>query len=146
MEELENITEQDFIDCINKVRNSKITDIAPLGFAGDDLILYENKEKPLTKSGKPVSRSSQLSFRKYCDECELLITDIVGNFLTYSKLNFAFSDEYIAKKFYELFIDLKPYMNKEIESINTEIDFENANYSKGFEILECYIKNKDAKN
>lgn len=145
MKKLENITEQDFINCVNKVRNDNITNVAPLGFSGDDLILYENEEKPLNKRGKLVSRSSQLSFRKYCDECELLITDMVGNFLTHSKLNFVFSDEYIGKKFYELFIDLKPYMNKEIEIINTEIDFKNVNYSKGFEILQGYANNLNNK-
>ena len=42
---------------------------------------------------KPVMRSCQLSFRKYGDECELLITDYEGNFLTYSKLNFCFDDD-----------------------------------------------------
>ena len=140
MKNLEEIKEQDFIDCVKAVRNSKITDVAPLGWSSDTLILYENEEKPLTDKGNTVSRSSQLSFRKYCDECELLITDKYGYFLTYFKLNFAFSDEYIAKKFYDLFLDLKPYMNTKIETINDEIDWKNVNYSKGFDILNGYIK------
>ena len=109
---------------------------------GENLILYENIEKPLEENGKPVSRSSQLSFRKYCDECELLITDKYGNFLTYSKLNFIFSDEYIAKTFYNLFIDLKPYMDKKIETIEEEIDWKNVKLSKGFEMLEAYVNRK----
>ena len=73
----------------------------------------------------------------------MLITDRYGNFLTYSKLNFAFSDEYIAKTFYKLFVDLKPYMNKKIETIKEEIDWKNIKLSKGFEILEAYA-NREA--
>ena len=32
MKELENITEQDFIECVKEVRNGKITDVAPLAW------------------------------------------------------------------------------------------------------------------
>lgn len=162
MKELNKITEQDFINYVKKIRNDEITNVAPLGFSGDDFIVYETKNKPLKKEfiseeeyndlpdgdrygckgyyDKPVSRSSELSFRKYCDECELLITDYKGNFLTYSKLSFAFSDEYIGKTFYKLFIDLKPYMTKVVDDIEQKIDWKNVNYSAGFDILYCYHK------
>lgn len=164
MKELNKITEQDFVDYVKKVRNDEITNVAPLGFSGDDFIVYETKNKPLKKEfiseekyndlpdgdgygckgyyDKPVSRSSQLSFRKYGSECELLITDYEGNFLTYSKLNFAFSDEYIGKTFYKLFIDLKPYMTKVVDDIEQKIDWKNVNYSVGFDMLHCYHKHK----
>ncbi len=73
----------------------------------------------------------------------MLITDKYGNFLTYSKLNFVFSDEYIAKTFYKLFVDLKPCMDRKIETIEAEIDWKNVKLSKGFEILEAYA-NREA--
>jgi hypothetical protein len=168
LKELDNITENDFINYVNKIRNDEITNIAPLGFSGDDFIIFENKNKPLRKefiseeeyknlketgySGKegydkPVCRSSQLSMRKYGDECELLITDYEGNFLTYSKLNFVFSDEYIGKTFYKIFKDLKQYMGVTIKKIDEDINWKEVKFSEGFDILNCYLKyNKSLKD
>ena len=165
MKELDKITEQDFADYVKRVRNDGITNVAPLGFSSDDLIIYETKEKPLRKEfiskeeyekaqdgtsykckgyyDKPVSRSSQLSFRQYSGMLELLITDYEGNFLVHSFIGLEFSDEYIAKKFYELFVDMKPYMNKVIDKIETKIDFKNVKFSEGFKMLHCYTKHKD---
>ena len=161
--ELEKITEKDFISYVNKVRNDDITTVAPLGFSSDDFIIYETKNKPLRKEfitkeeyekleetgyfgkegyNKPVCRSSQLSFRKYGSHCELLITDYEGNFLIYSQLNFAFSDEYIGKYFYNTFIDLKPYMNTCIDKVEQDINFAKVNLSTGFDILKGYLKNE----
>ena len=91
LKELDNITLNDFINYVKKVRNDEITSIAPLGFSGDDFIVFENKNKPLRKEfiseeeyekleetgyfskeryDKPVLRSCELSFRKYGNECE----------------------------------------------------------------------------
>lgn len=163
LKELENITLNDFINYVKKVRNDEITNVAPLGFSGDDFIIFENKNKPLRKEfiseeeyekleetgyfgkegyNKPVMRSCQLSFRKYGDECELLITDYEGNFLTYSKLNFCFDDEFIGTNFYNLFLQLKPYMNKVIEKIDEPINFNKVNFSIGFEMINAYMKSK----
>ena len=146
-----------------KVRNDEITNVAPLGFSGEDYIIFENKNKPLKKEfisdeeyekskGKkyfgqdyydsPVSRSCQLSFRKYSGDCELLITDYEGNFLTYSKLNFCFDDEFIGTNFYNLFLQLKPYMNKVVKQINNPINFDKVKFSEGFDMLVNYIKTK----
>ena len=86
LKELDNITLNDFINYVKKVRNDEITNVAPLGFSGDDFIVFENKNKPLRKEfiseeeyekleetgyfgkeryDKPVLRSCELSFRKY---------------------------------------------------------------------------------
>lgn len=163
LKELDDITLNDFINYVKKVRNDEITNVAPLGFSGDDFIIFENKNKPLRKEfiseeeyekleetgyfgkegyNKPVMRSCQLSFRKYGDECELLITDYEGNFLTYSKLNFCFDDEFIGTNFYNLFLQLKPYMNKVIEKIDEPINFNKVNFSIGFEMINAYMKSK----
>ena len=163
LKELDNITLNDFINYVKKVRNDEITSVAPVGFSGDDFIVFENKNKPLRKEfiskeeyekleetgyfgkegyNKPVSRSCQLSFRKYCDECELLITDYEGNFLTHSKLNFCFDDDFIGTNFYNLFLQLKPYMNKVVEKIDIPINFNKVNFSIGFEMINDYIKSK----
>ena len=164
LKELDNITLNDFINYVKKVRNDEITIVAPLGFSGDDFIIFENKNKPLRKEfisdeeyekskdrkylsqdyyDRPVSRSCELSFRKYDDECELLITDYKGNFLTYSKLNFCFDDEFIGTNFYNLFLQLKPYMNKVIKKIDEPINFNKVNFSIGFEMINAYMKSKD---
>ena len=89
---------------------------------------------------KPISRSCQLSFRKYGNEFELLITDYKGNFLTYSKLNFCFDDEFIGTNFYNLFLQLKPYMNKVIEERDEPINFDKVKFSIGFEMVDAYMK------
>ena len=163
LKELENITLNDFINYVKKVRNDEITSVAPLGFSGDAFIIFENKNKPLRKEfisgeeyekleetgyfgkegyNKPIARSCQLSFRKYNNECELLITDYEGNFLTYSKLNFCFDDEFIGTNFYNLFLQLKPYMNKVVEKIDEPINFNKVNFSIGFEMINAYINSK----
>lgn len=163
LKELENISLNDFINYVKKVRNDEITNVAPLGFSGEDYIVFENQNKPLRKDfisdeeyekskdnkyfgqdyyDKPISRSCQLSFRKYGNECELLITDYKGNFLTYSKLNFCFDDEFIGTNFYNLFLQLKPYMNKVIEERDGLINFDKVKFSIGFEMLDAYMKSK----
>lgn len=159
LKELENITLKDFINYVEKVRGDNITNIAPLGFSGDDFIIFENKNKPLRKEfiteeeyegleetgyfgkeqyNKPVSRSSQLSFRKYGNECEMLITDYQGNFLTYSKLNFCFDDEFIGTNFYNLFVQLKPYMNQVVKENNIIINFDKVTFSERFAMIKAY--------
>lgn len=161
LKKLENLTKEDFIKYVSKVRKDENTKIALLGYTGEDFIIFENKNKPLRKDfisieeyenleetgyfgkeryDKPVSRSCQVSLRKYGNECELLITDYEGNFLTYSKLNFCFDDKYIGTKFYDLFIELKPFIGTIINKFEQEINFNKVEYSKGFDILNCYVK------
>lgn len=156
IEELGNITLNDFISYVKKVRNDEITSVAPLGWCGEYYIIFENKNKPLNKEfiseeeynesedkeyyDRPVARSCQLSFRKYCSECEMLITDYEGNFLTYSKLNFCFDDEFIGTNFYNLFLQVKPYMNQVIKKIEDPINFDKVTYSIGFDMIAAYEK------
>lgn len=163
LKELDNITLDNFIDYVKKVRNDEITNVAPLGFSGDDYIVFENKNKPLKKEfisdeeyekskgekyfgqdyyDRPVLRSCELSFRKYGSECELLITDYKGSFLTYSKLNFCFDDEFIGTNFYNLFLQLKPFMNKVVEQIDNPINFNKVKFSEGFDMFANCIKTK----
>lgn len=130
---LDNLTEKDFIEYVRQIRKTKFTNFAPLGISSDTLIIFENENKPLRKEliseekynnlpdvddnwvdkryyNEPVSRSSQLSFRKHNNMCELLITDYHGNFLSYLQLNLALGDEVIGKFYYEVFQNLKPLM------------------------------------
>ena len=167
LKELDNITLKDFINYVKKVRNDKITNVAPLGISGEDYIVFENKNKPLRKEfisdeeyekskGKkyfgqdyydtPVIRSSELSFRKYGNECEMLITDYQGDFLTYSKLNFCFDDEFIGTNFYNLFVQLKPYMNRVIKENDVIINFDKVTFSEGFAMIKAYNDTKFTKD
>ena len=89
LKELDNITLNDFVNYVKKVRNDEIKKGATLEFSGEDYIVFENKNKPLKKEfisdeeyekskdrkylsqdyyDSPVSRSCQLSFRKYGSE------------------------------------------------------------------------------
>lgn len=164
LKKLETLKKEDFIQYVSKVRNDEITSVAPLGFSSDDFIIFENKNKPLRKEfiseeeyeeleetgyfgkegyNKPVMRSCQVSMRKYGSECELLITDYEGNFLTFSKLNFCFDDTYIGTKFYDLFIELKPFIGTTIKTLDNDIDFSKVKFSIGFDMLESYKKHKE---
>ena len=49
LKELDNITLNDFINYVKKVRNDEIKNFAPLGFSGEDYIVFENKNRPLKK-------------------------------------------------------------------------------------------------
>ena len=40
LKELDDITLNDFINYVKKVRNDEITNVAPLGFSGDDFIIF----------------------------------------------------------------------------------------------------------
>ena len=73
----------------------------------------------------------------------MLITDYEGNFLTYSELNFCFDDTYIGTKFYDLFIELKPFIGTRIKTLDEKIDFDKAKFSEGFNMLISYKKYKD---
>ena len=162
IEKLDEIGVEDFINYVKKVRNDEITNIAPLGISSDSYIIFENKNKPLRKEfisekeyqeskdkeyyDKPMWHSSELSMRKYGNKCELLITDYEGKFLTYSQISFAFDDEFIGKNFYQIFIQLKPYMNKLVDTIEEKINWNKVNYSIGFDMIEKYSKKTNGGN
>ena len=49
LKELENITLNDFINYVKKVRNDEIKNVAKSALSGEDYIVSENKNKTLKK-------------------------------------------------------------------------------------------------
>ena len=76
----------------------------------------------------------------------MLITDYQGDFLTYSKLNFCCDDEFIGTNFYNLFVQLKPYMNRVIKENNMIINFDKVTFSEGFAMIKAYNDTKFTKD
>lgn len=141
-EKLDDITLEDIKEAIYLVMTQPITSVAPLGFCGEDYYLYGNK---LTKEEKERTgnwRTSQISFRNYCNMPEMLICDKVGNFLFYGK--FDVNDyELVANEYYNIFLKLKDKINIENPIIRiSNIDFSNVEYTKGFDMMISYIKSK----
>ena len=65
LKELDNITLNDFINYVKKVRNDEITNVAPLGFSGEIYIVFENKNKPLRKEFISDEEYEKSKDRKY---------------------------------------------------------------------------------
>lgn len=122
---------EDFVKGVNEINNAEITSVAPLGMSSEFIYLMGSK------------RVSTVSLRKYINQCELLITDKEGNFLTYSKLHLSLNIDYIARKWFEIYEELKPLIHTTIKDYEIEVS-RDYKLSKGFELLKgCKEKEKE---
>jgi len=125
---MDELTLKDFKEAVDTAINGQITNIAPFGVSGDDIVLSGTRSN---------GRVSLVSVRKYCDSIELLITDVNGVFLTYQKYYIPFGVEYIANKFYEIWHEMKEFIKRDMKQEIKEVIAENAEKSIGFAILEA---------
>lgn len=138
---LNEITLETFKEIIAYVILSPITNLAPLGFSGENYYLYGKMvEKEESQDGK-WHRVSLVSFRNYCGKPELLITDYDGRFLFYG--SFDINDyEKIANLLYNCFLGVKDKIDKIEEKTKIDIDLSKAKLSIGFDMLKKYQKAK----
>jgi len=109
-----------------------ITSRAPLGFAGDTILLF-GSETP--------KRKSVVSIRNYSGYAELLITDSKGNFLFYGRYDINLGVEFIAEQYYNIFCLVKDKIELELENIPQFQDIDNhdrCTLSIGFEMIKAY--------
>lgn len=112
-----------------------VTSVAPLGFSGDTVVLYEGNRTE--KNG----RVSQVSIRNYCGSAELLITDPIGGFLFYGRFDIDLGVDFLAKHYYRIFRLVK----KNILIVSAKrSDFKNlpipegVERTAGFALLRAY--------
>jgi hypothetical protein len=134
--DLNEITKKLFKEAVFLCYRDGITSIAPLGFSGDTILLFECE-----KDG----RKSSVSIRNYCNSAELLIKDSKGNFLFYGRFLIDLGIDLVTDQYWNIFLLVK----NEIESETKEIsDFKNVKVSEsceltvGFEMLSAYQKAK----
>ena len=90
---------------------SEITNIAPLGFSGDDFILFGRFiEASESKDGK-WHMESMVTLRNYCGGLEMLVTDKKGNFLVHSNVDGMSQDE-VVEELYREFLSVKHLVMK----------------------------------
>lgn len=108
---------------------AKIENFALLGCSSNDFILFSGKGK------------SQVSFRNYCGNLEMLITDINRNFLIYTQIDGLSFDE-LLEEYYRQFLKVKHLIEKENHK-TFDTNWFNEDVIKGFgEVYDKFSKNK----
>lgn len=129
---LTEITLETFKEAIYACYRDGITSFAPLGFSGDTVLLY-------AENGTP--RVSQVSIRNYCNDAELLITDINGGFIFYGRYSITLGVEFIAFEYFRIFTKVIAAIS---EALPPKPDFskceipENCERTIGFDMLKAY--------
>lgn len=90
---LDDITRDSFMDALVLAFRDGITSEAPLGYSGDDIVLH----------GLTRPRKSLITVRNHTGMAELLITTAHGDFITLTKFNMKFGEEFISNQFYLIF-------------------------------------------
>lgn len=137
---IEAITKEFLKEVIAYIMLAPITNIAPLGFSGEDYYLYGRFIKHTESEDGHWHRESIISLRNYCNNPELLITDKEGRFLFYGRYDVN-DYEFIADRFYETIQLLKNKIDT-IEKIKEipKANFDKANLSVGWDMLKAYSK------
>lgn len=113
-----------------------VTSIAPLGFSGDDIVLYGSSVE-----GKGISL---ITIRNYGGDAELLITDTNGRFLFYGRYAIDMGLDFVAQQYFEIFNNCKEKMLDKLD----RVDFKDVpinpecGYTSGFDILNLYLSSK----
>jgi len=137
---LDEINLETFKEAIFLAYRDGITTTAPLGFSGDDVVLYG------THQSDPW-RTSVITIRNHSHDAKLLITDTKGNFLFYGGFDINLGVEFIAQKYLEIFEELKPHIETEIKELSQfKLKFsKDMKLSEGFKMLKVFQKNEAIK-
>ncbi len=140
-EYLYEITKEDFKEAIVLAYKGGITLIAPIGFAGDAVILHGTKNEK-------TSRVSQVSIRHYKGDAELLITDKEGNFLFHGRYRIDLGLDFIVEQYWLIFNSVKRSILKVINRTSEfkEVQLsENVDPTAGFDVLDAFEDNYKTK-
>lgn len=94
---LKGITPQLFKEAIELARDGGIASVAPLGYAGETIILHEAKNK----GGH--SRSEEVSIRMHSGDVGLLITDKCGRFLFHGSYHIGMGVDFLVREYYRAY-------------------------------------------
>jgi hypothetical protein len=129
---LDEISQQTIREAIFLCYKDGITTIAPLGFAGDDVLLHGHAGG---------GRISVVSIRNYCGNAELLITDTKGKFLFYGRYDINLGIEFIAEQYWKIFLQVYDLIDGAIENVSEFANIklaDNCEASEGFAMLKAY--------
>lgn len=138
---LNEVTKDLFEKGIKLAMGMGITQVAPLGFSGDDVILFGTSGVEV--EGEGWKRRSLIQIRNYCSTPELLITDKEGRFLFYGRFDVNDYD-FILDQFWNIFVLLKEKIESHEEKLKKEnIDWQKVGYSEGFKMINLYLENME---
>lgn len=115
---LNEVTKDLFEKGIKLAMGMGVTQVAPLGFSGDDVILFGTSGVEV--EGEGWERRSLIQIRNYCSTPELLITDKEGRFLFYGRFDVNDYD-FILDQFWNIFVLLKEKIESHEEKLKKKI-------------------------
>lgn len=108
-----------------------VTIVAPLGFSGDTIMLFGDEYNQ-----DRGHRQSSVSFRMYCENVEMLITDIKGNFLFYGRYRKEIGVEVVLEEYWRMFNLVKPFILRELPSVEKRLNINpKVTYTEGWIML-----------
>ncbi len=116
-----------------------ITTKAPLGFSGDDIVLFGEPQYPNPKGG--TKRHSLISIRNYCGSAELLITDTEGRFLFYGRYDVNIGLDFVARQYLSIFKKVRRWIEVSLpqnSKFNDIPDADVCTISKGFKMISLW--------
>jgi hypothetical protein len=131
---LSEIKKENFKQAIYYCYKDGITTLAPLGFSGDNILLFGEEQG---------GRKSVVSIRNYSGNAELLITDKKGNFLFYGRYDVNIGVDFIADQYWKIFLMVYDFIESEIEKVSEFANVKlnaNCESSEGFKMLSAYQK------
>lgn len=132
---VDDITKDDFREALETILNGKVTTVAPLGFSGDSLYLYNNPTPRENGEGN-ISWSGCVTMRTWCDIPVLLIGNKEGIWLCCLKINRVMGFDYILNEFHRAFENVKHLIDRH-DKHEHEVEFhDDVKVSEGFKILE----------
>jgi len=132
--DLESVTKDLMKQAFFLAMRDGVTSVAPLGFSGDTVMLYG------TEQG---GRKSSVSFRMYCDDVEMLITDIKGSFLFYGRYRKEIGVDTVLNEYWNMFNLVKPFILSELPRVGKGLKISpNVTHTEGWAILNMKVPSK----
>lgn len=116
---LDLVTRELFEQAINAAMGDDNTSSNPLFPNGDSWYVYGKFVPKEESDDGEWHRVSQVSFRNYCGNCEMLITDVAGNFIIYTKID-GLSRSDLIDEYYREFILVRHLIDSEIKDTFNE--------------------------
>lgn len=135
--DVNDITKDDFRQALETILNGKVTTLAPLGFSGDKLYLYDNRTKG-------VSHSGCVTMRTWSNMPELLIGNKAGRWLCHLKIDRIMGFDYILNEFHRQFENVKHLIDGFDKEEHKQELSTDSKRTIGFAILEAATRTVEA--
>lgn len=140
---LDEVTLDLFKNAIAQCMTAGVDSVAPLGFSGQETLLFGRHVPKDEQTDKKWSRESLIKFRNYNSNTELLITDFNGNFLFYGKMDDRTGLKGVADFYYNIFLRVKDFILLELPERARVEDFSNSKDTIGWEMLSAFYDKRN---